>query len=126
MTTAAIQIVTLNLEGPIEFRTHLPKEMGSVKYVRNHHYIEFTDADGNVLKLVAKSLVKGKCSSSGCAGEIFVESRLGSMICPHCQSAVNWVWGKAQLSFVPEIEARFSSGPSPVRSSNPTKPKADS
>ena len=74
------------------------------------HYLEFIDADGNIVRLAAKSLLKGECHD--CLQTIYVETRMGTMTCPHCHGRVIWQWGKAQLSFVPAQEEKFTSFPS--------------
>lgn len=110
MNAAAPVFQMLDLRGPVGVYIHLPPEIKRFTYVRNHHYIELTDAHGHTLRLVAKSLIKGVCRS--CSHEVLVESRIGDMACPHCRGPMEWVWGKAQLHFAPETEATFTSGPS--------------
>lgn len=89
----------------IRFAASLP-QLKSVLYVRNHHFIELTDEQGNTIRLIAKSMIRGLCKT--CGQTIYAETRSGAMTCPHCFGAVGWVWGKAQISFVPEDESSFS------------------
>lgn len=91
--------------GTLEVRAVLPREIRSFLYVRNHHYIELTDAEGHTIKLVAKSMIRGDCKA--CSQPVYVESRIGAMTCPHCFGSIGWVWGKAQMAFVPEVESEF-------------------
>jgi hypothetical protein len=93
---------------PMIVRTSLPSSIRSFKYVKNHHYIELEDEHGNKIRLIAMSLLKGTCTH--CNNDVYVKTRIGAMTCPHCLVAsVNWVWGDAQLSFVPEKESAFVS-----------------
>lgn len=93
-------------EQNVRLTASLPGWVRGFRYVRNHHFIELEDKHGNKVKLHALSLIRGVCLS--CGGEVFVKARLGAMTCPHCViGAVEWVWGEAQLSFVPEAEASF-------------------
>lgn len=91
----------------MKIQTHLPDDIHAFRYVKNSHYIELEDSNKNVIKLVAKSMVKGVCTK--CNETIWAETRSGLMRCPHCVSNVKWVWGKAQLVFVPEEESEFTS-----------------
>lgn len=93
----------------MKIRTNLPPEVHGFRYVVNSHFIELEDDKGNTIRLKAKSMLKGTCQL--CGGSVLVESRIGSMRCPHCGGEVEWVWGKAQLSFVPEAESDFVSPP---------------
>jgi len=77
----------------------------------NHHYVELEDPDGEIVRLPATSLVKGRCHD--CNQVFFVESRIGAMNCPHCGGGVEWVWGRARLVFIAESDARFSTVPPP-------------
>jgi len=93
----------------VALHTHVPDWVKGFRYVKNHHFIELEDKHGNVHRLAALSLIKGVCTA--CGGEVFVRSRLGAMVCPHCACGeMNWVWGTAQLSFVPELESNFKTG----------------
>lgn len=72
------------------------------KYVVGE-YLELEDAEGNVHRFEAKALIKGECNA--CEQTVYAESRIGSMTCPHCgDGEVEWTWGQARISFVPESE----------------------
>lgn len=98
--------------GGFVLRGVLPPGWKVTKYVTNHHYVELTGPDGQIVRLNALSLVRGECTDCGQA--FYVESRIGGMVCPHCQGGVEWVWGAARLSFVAETDARFSTVPPPA------------
>lgn len=111
--SAAPKLLEEQKFGSMRLRANLPPGWRVVNYVANHHYIELEDDQGNTYKVMATDLIKGTCTS--CKNSIYVESRIGAMACPHCQSGtVNWVWGEAKISFVPEPHSRFISSLPPA------------
>jgi len=114
--TAAVLLQQPDLRfGNMRVRAVLPPGWRVVNYVPNHHYIELEDDAGNTYRVLATDLIKGVCRS--CNLSVFVESRIGTMACPHCvTSTIEWIWGEAKIAFVPELTSKFvtSSPPPPV------------
>jgi hypothetical protein len=100
--------------GGVTLRACLPEGWKVRNYVKNHHYIELEDDEGNTYRVMATDLIRGVCI--GCKMSFYVEARYGEMCCPHCRGGVNWVWGDAKLAFVPEVGSQFkSSAPPPPK-----------
>lgn len=79
-------------------------------------YIEIENAAGDVIRMPAVSLIQGKCSA--CSQVVYVTSRIGDMVCPHCLAGVDWAWGEAKMAFIPDAKApRFSTAPPPPKTS---------
>jgi hypothetical protein len=85
--------------------TKLPANVRSFMWVRNHHYVQLEDEEGNTVKLHAGGLLRGVCTQ--CNEVNFASSNQGAMVCTHCLSPVQWQWTKPQIAFVPEHEAKF-------------------
>lgn len=83
----------------------LPANVRRFTWVRNHHYVEVEDEQGNKAKLHAGGLVRGECTK--CKAVVFATRNEGAMVCPHCLSPVMWAWSKPQLAFLPEHEAQL-------------------
>lgn len=94
----------------MKFRTSLPREVHAVTYVKNSHYIELEDDDGNRTKLDASGVVKYECS--GCKFMFLAFENHGDIKCPLCgvNGAAKPQWYVPQLSFVPEKPSTFTGG----------------
>lgn len=86
-------------------RASLPKGIRSFTWVRNHHYVELEDANGNRVKLNADAVLIGECEA--CKERCIALSNTGAMMCTHCGGCVRWAWSKPQLAFIPEQESKF-------------------
>ena len=95
----------LYIEAVLKLTTSLPNEVKSMCYVKNHHYIELEDCDGNKVKLNAIGILVGTCISCKC--QCVALSNQGNMWCTHCGGPVKWSWTKPQISFLPEHESKF-------------------
>ena len=85
--------------------TDLPVEIHRFVYVKNHHFIELEDKEGNRTKLNASGILIGDCQS--CKEKCIALTNNGNMACTHCGGPVKWAWNKPQLAFIPESESTF-------------------
>lgn len=83
----------------------LPSFAHSFRYVKNHHWIEIEDKDGNKTKLNATGILVGACAD--CKERCVALTNQGNMTCTHCGGSVAWAWSRPQLAFVPEKESTF-------------------
>jgi hypothetical protein len=89
--------------------TSLPDFVHGFRYVKNHHFIELTDNDGNKVTLNAGGIMLGDCKE--CKAKVAAFENRERMICTHCGGQVTWQWTRPQLAFVPEKESDFKSVP---------------
>ena len=93
--------------GSMKLAADLPHHVHTMKYVKNHHYIELEDKAGNKHKVLATGLLKGECQA--CHYVFYSDTNRGDIRCPACYvTKVVWTLGKLQLCFIPEIESGFS------------------
>ena len=85
--------------------TNLPEQIHGFQYVKNSHYIRLTDDKKREIKLYAKKILRGECPQ--CKLALYSDGELAGMKCPRCQTPMRWVWGKEQLSFIPDEESEF-------------------
>ncbi len=90
----------------MKIETHLPSDVRSISYVKNHHYIKIEDSAGNTTQLNASAILIGDCES--CQEKCLAFNRIGNMRCTHCGGYVKWAWSRPQLSFIPEKESDFN------------------
>lgn len=93
----------------MKHNVNLPDEVKRFTYVKNHHWIELEDTQGNVTKLTPTALMMGKCKV--CTEVNIALYRMGEMRCTYCGSEVEWAWSRPQLAFVPEKESDFMPPP---------------
>ena len=93
-------------QNDLEVVTILPEGVNGFEYVRNHHFIKFTNKKGESLKLVAHDQMLYSCPE-GCL-EFLTESNHGNLKCPVCGTLLKSKWGRAQICFAPEEESAFS------------------
>ncbi len=84
---------------------NIPTSVRRFSWVRNHHYVELEDEQGNKAKLHAGGMLRGVCTK--CNELNYAASNQGAMICTHCLGPVKWQWTKPQIAFMPEHEATF-------------------
>lgn len=93
----------------------LPDWVHAFRYVRNCHYIELEDKEGNKARLEARTLLRVECSTGGCPTRLYVDWVPGTEPttlgvppnCLHCGGMLRVAWGTGQLAFVPEGETTF-------------------
>lgn len=90
----------------MKFETNVTEVVRGVAYVTNHHYVKLTDKDNKSSTCFARGLLR--CACTRCHETFYVETNLGSMTCPHCGGDARTVWGRMQLSFVPERESSLT------------------
>ncbi len=95
----------------------VPTSVRSFKWVRNHHYVEVEDEDGNKTKLHAGGMLRGVCTK--CAEINYAATNQGAMVCTHCLAPVKWQWTKPQIAFIPEHEAQFFGFDTPQKGKPP-------
>jgi len=99
-------MVTAFQVGSMKLAADLPQHVHLMKYVKNHHYIELEDKEGNKHKVNATGLLKGECQA--CHYVFYSDTNRGDIVCPACQSpGVVWHWGRLQLCFIPEEPSDF-------------------
>ena len=85
--------------------THLPATVRSFTWVRNHHYVELEDVDGERTRLDATTILLGDCTV--CKERVVALTNNGEMTCTHCRGAVKWRYARPQVAFIAEHESRF-------------------
>lgn len=84
---------------------NLPNSVHGMRFVKNHHFVELQDVDGNKIVLDATTILLGDCTA--CAQRVAAFTNMGAMACTHCGEAVKWRYVKPQLAFVAENESQF-------------------
>jgi len=94
----------------MKLTTNFPEQVRAVTYVKNHHYLELEDNDGNRVKLDASGVVKYECKKCGFIFLAFENH--GDLACPDCGEIgmAKPTWLVPQLSFVPERPCKFVGG----------------
>lgn len=94
----------------MKLQTNLPPRVHALAYVKNSHFLEIEDDDGNRTKVSATGIVKYECT--GCKFKFFVLTNHGEISCPLCRQngAAKPQWMTPQLSFVPEKQSDFKGG----------------
>lgn len=94
----------------MKIQTKLPKQVHAMCYVKNSHFIELEDDDGNKTKVNATGVVRYDCTA--CKYTFLAFENNGEISCPLCQAkgAAKPKWYVPQLSFVPEKKSDFKGG----------------
>jgi len=93
--------------GEMDAIFNLPKEVNSVEYAKNHHYIKLKDDKGESTELLPRHMIKYICND--CNVEFILFSNYGNVRCPVCgQQTTKSKWGCLQIGFIPEDESKFS------------------
>ena len=94
-------------DNTMKISTNLPPHVHGVTYVKNTHFIELEDDEGNRTHINATSIVKYECKD--CKFIFFALSNHGTISCPLCgvKECAIPVWYEPQLSFVPEKPSKF-------------------
>ena len=91
----------------MKLTTNFPPEVHAITYVKNSHFLELEDDDGNRTKLDASGVVRYVCEKCGFIFLAFENH--GNLSCPDCGElgASKPTWMVPQISFVPEKETPF-------------------
>jgi len=89
----------------VKIVTSLPASVKGFHFVKNHHFVELEDSEGNKIKLNAAEILVGTCT--GCTQQCVALVNSGAMMCTHCGGNVKWAWSRPQLAFIPEHESQF-------------------
>lgn len=94
----------------MKIKTKLPKQVHALSYVKNSHFIELEDDDGNKTKVNATGVVRYDCIA--CKYTFLAFENNGEISCPVCRAigAAKPKWYVPQLSFVPEKPSTFKGG----------------
>lgn len=94
----------------VKFTYNMPDDVKSVRYEPNTHFVELEDKKGRKTKMPATSILKCVCLGAHCREVFYVQSNMGGLLCPICGSETAKIWGKMQVSFIPEDESEFQTG----------------
>ena len=94
----------------VKFTYNMPDEVKWVRYEPNTHFVELEDKQGNRTKMPATAILKCVCLAAHCREIFFVSSNMGALRCPICGGETAKIWGKMQVSFIPEDESDFQTG----------------
>ena len=91
----------------MKIQTKLPDGVQSIKYVKNHHWIELEDCEGNKTKLNDNGMIRYECP--GCQFYCYTDCNRGILLCPVCRTVnLTKQWQLLQVCFVPEKESNFN------------------
>lgn len=84
---------------------NVPTAVKGFRFLKNHHFVELQDADGNKIVLDADTILLGDCTA--CQAKVAAFTNAGTMTCTHCGGAVKWRYVRPQLAFIAEHESKF-------------------